>query len=159
MRAAPAIQVTLSHFGVWRAGVWGLAAAAALVLAVWAGSQPAASSAGLYVVVALAIALVLALGGWLARVPVTTLRWDGQAWWMSAATGPSGAGPARRGELRVMFDLGAWMLLRFRPDDADWSPRVAAWLPVQRRGLEADWHGLRCAVHVPRPAPGAGTPA
>ena len=32
------------------------------------------------------------------------------------------------------------------------SNRLARrWLPVQRRGLEADWHALRCAVYSPPP--------
>jgi hypothetical protein len=40
------------------------------------------------------------------------------------------------------------MLLRFTPD----APARMTWLPVQRRGLEAQWHALRCAVYSPRPA-------
>jgi hypothetical protein len=159
MRAAPAFQVTLSRFGVWRGGVWALAGAAALALAAWTAAQPAPPGVGQSIAVALATGLVLALGGWLARVPVATLRWDGQAWWMArTAAAEFDACGARRGELRVMMDLGAWMLLRFRPDATGWNPRAVTWLPAQRRGLEAEWHGLRCAVHSPRPAPVAVTP-
>ena len=43
------------------------------------------------------------------------------------------------------------MLLQFRAHDRSHSPRMI-WLPVQRRGLEPQWHGLRCAVYSPRPA-------
>jgi hypothetical protein len=71
------------------------------------------------------------------------LRWDGQAWYLGDAT--SDAVP---GELGVMLDLGAWMLLRFKPLP---SGKVV-WLPVQRRGLEAEWHALRCAVYASRSA-------
>jgi hypothetical protein len=39
------------------------------------------------------------------------------------------------------------MLLRF----VDESPRTrTTWIPVQRAGIEGDWHALRCAVHAPR---------
>jgi hypothetical protein len=59
-----------------------------------------------------------------------------------------------QGELRVLIDLGIWMLLRFVPAAGDHSARTA-WLPVQRSGLQDAWHALRCAVYSPRLAPGA----
>jgi hypothetical protein len=51
------------------------------------------------------------------------------------------------GNVAVVIDLGPWMLLRFTAD----APPRTTWLPVQRRGLEAQWHALRCAVYSPRP--------
>jgi hypothetical protein len=57
------------------------------------------------------------------------------------------------GELQVAIDLGAWMLLHFVPDVGHRACSVS-WLPVQRRGLESQWHALRCAVYSPRPAAG-----
>jgi hypothetical protein len=35
--------------------------------------------------------------------------------------------------------------------------RRATWLPVQRRGIERQWHALRCSVHSPHAAPGHDT--
>ena len=158
MRALPAFQVTLSRFGVWRFCVWALAAGAALALAAWAHSRPTPPGAALYIAVAAAISLVLGLAGWLGCVPPTTLRWDGQVWWLArAAADDSDSSPARRGELLIAIDLGPWMLLRFTPDAVGRRPWAVIWLPAQRRGLEADWHGLRCALHAPRPAPTAAT--
>jgi hypothetical protein len=42
------------------------------------------------------------------------------------------------------------MLLNFTPDAA----ARTSWLPVQRLGLETQWHALRCAVYSPRPMAG-----
>ncbi|MDB5818794.1 MAG: hypothetical protein JWQ11_2434 [Rhizobacter sp.] len=73
-----------------------------------------------------------------------------------------------QGELMVVMDLGSWMLLRF--DRPLFEPNLAAaaastdvnshpqwlgirpkttrlWLPLQRAGLERQWHGLRCALY------------
>ena len=72
------------------------------------------------------------------HVPAQSLRWDGRAWQLDAAAG----------ELSVAIDLGPWMLLRFKPE----RRARASWLPVQRAGLETQWHALRCAVYSPRPA-------
>lgn len=82
------------------------------------------------------------------RTRATDLRWDGLAWHL----GPIGDA-ATAGELRVAIDIGPWMLLHFTSARPDARPRTL-WLPVQRRGLEAQWHALRCAVYSPRPAPG-----
>ena len=78
----------------------------------------------------------LAVSLW--RVPVQSLRWDGKVWHLDTAAG----------ELKVAVDLGPWMLLLFTPQ----APGRASWLPVQRRGLEAQWHALRCAIYSPRAA-------
>ena len=71
------------------------------------------------------------------HVPAQSLRWDGRAWQLDAAAG----------ELSVAIDLGPWMLLCFMPEGRG----RCSWLPIQRRGLEAHWHALRCAVYSPRP--------
>jgi hypothetical protein len=89
-------------------------------------------------VVAMAALGMFALAVSLWRVPAQTLYWDGRAWQLDAVPG----------ELRVAIDLGPWMLLIFTPDAA----ARASWLPVQRLGLETQWHALRCAVYSPRPA-------
>jgi hypothetical protein len=88
-------------------------------------------------VVALSMAM-LACAFSLWRVPVQSLRWDGGAWQLDGMPG----------DLKAAIDLGPWMLLMFTPA----LPGRTSWLPVQRRGLETQWHALRCAVYSPRPA-------
>lgn len=96
--------------------------------------------------------LLLARGLASARVQPVSLRWDGQLWHLGP---PASVGhEPRAGALRVLVDLGPWMLLRFEPAYSTWRHR-SIWLPVQRLGLESQWHALRCAVHSPRPRPGA----
>jgi hypothetical protein len=49
------------------------------------------------------------------------------------------------GGLAVALDLGLFLLLTLAGSDT----RRRRWLPVQRLGLEHDWHALRCAVYSP----------
>jgi hypothetical protein len=76
--------------------------------------------------------------------PASALRWDGRSWWFS-----SGNERALAGDVGVAIDLGAWMLLRFVPQvrRGRWRTR---WVSLQRRGLEGEWHALRCIVHAAR---------
>jgi hypothetical protein len=143
MRAAPAFQVSLQRFGVWRVGVGVLAALALAVMLGWLGSQQHPVGASVWALTVLGAAAAL-LPAWMAlhQRPID-LRWDGQAWHLGDA-----ASDAVPGELGVLLDLGAWMLLRFKPLP---SGKIV-WLPVQRRGLEAAWHALRCAVYASRSA-------
>jgi len=46
----------------------------------------------------------------------------------------------------VAVDLGAFLLLRLVE-----QRRTIVWLPVQRRGVESQWHALRCAAYSPLP--------
>jgi hypothetical protein len=103
----------------------------------------------------LALAMLAAAAGvgwiWLVaslvRVPAMSLRWDGSAWHLGTSGDTGDASLA--GELTVAIDLGAWMLLRFEP--APSSRRAwPIWIPAQRRGVEPQWHGLRCAVYAAR---------
>ena len=137
MRASPACQVSLRRFGAWRIAVIALAVAGAAAMAAWLVGRDSPASAGLSMLVAAAALPMFGCAVSLWRVPAQDLRWDGQAWQLDAAPG----------ELSVAIDLGAWMLLRFRPE----GQRRNRWLPVQRLGLEAQWHALRCAVYSPRP--------
>jgi hypothetical protein len=84
----------------------------------------------------------------LLQTPVLDLRWDGLAW--HVGPGVSVEHELLSGTLSVSIDLGHWMLLRFQPDDARLQSG-AIWIPVQRKGLEAQWHALRCAVYSARP--------
>jgi len=158
MRASPAFQCVLNRFGEWRAAIAVLAGAGIVVLLVWLAtrSEPVptlglAAWAG-------AMLAVPALAASLTRVPPVSLHWDGQQWWLARPARSSRAAAAAQidaaaGEIDVALDFGDWMLLRFRPISAVRRERSPRWLPVQRRGLEAHWHTLRCAVYSPRPAP------
>ncbi len=146
MRAAPACQFSLQRFGVWRVAVLLVAALGAAAMVAWlvAGESPLASPVS--IVAILVMPVMAALAASLVRTPAVDLRWDGRMWHL----GPPSGQPLS-GDLSVALDLGSWMLLRFSPTAPEARPRTT-WLPVQRRGLESQWHALRCAVHSPRPA-------
>lgn len=158
MRAAPAVHVSVTRFGAWRAAVGVVLALVWAVVGAWVlahgqaiGGAPPPWVAGV-ATAALASASWLAAG--LAASPACGLRWDGRSWFVSpiARSGvPSGVVDAVPGDVAVMIDLGPWLLLRFAPERPQSASTVPQWLPVQRRGLEASWHALRCAVHSPRP--------
>ncbi len=146
MRAAPAYQLSLQRFGVWQGAVWVLATLVVATMAAWLILRESALTSPTSLAAALAAALIVALGASLVKTPAIDLRWDGRAWHL----GPP-AGEPVSGDLIVLIDLGPWMLLRFTPAAANARPR-SIWLPVQRRGLESQWHALRCAVYSPRTA-------
>ena len=143
MRAAPAFQVSLQRFGVWRGAVGLLTALALAALAAWLALQPPPLGVMTWLGAALAAAATIWCAVSVSRQRPVDLRWDGRNWALGAA-----AAEPITGELSVALDLGAWMLLRFTPT----ASAAVIWLPVQRRGLEARWHALRCAVHGARPA-------
>jgi hypothetical protein len=145
MHAPPSFQITVCRFGVWRVACAGLATLSFAVTAGWAISATRAHPAWLALSVFFLAAafLGLLLQAW--RLAPTSLRWDGQLWHVGPAS-TTGQEP-RSGRLVVALDLGAWMLLRFVAEGA----RRGAWLPVQRRGHELAWHGLRATVYCARP--------
>ena len=137
MRASPACQVVLKRFGAWRGAVSALTAVSILCVIGWLASRDQPASV-IIIVLALSTCLaIIVLLVSLLRMPRRLLRWDGQLWHLAESPG----------ELAVVVDLGPWMLLRFVANN---SKRVV-WLPAQRRGLETEWHALRCAVYSPRP--------
>ncbi|CAG1019805.1 hypothetical protein BURC_04721 [Burkholderiaceae bacterium] len=152
MRASPAFQVTLRRFGIWRTLVAALLLSASAGLAAWAltgGAEdgdtwlpPALAAGGL---------LMIVLATQTLRCPPLSLRWDAQAWHLGPASA-AGEEPWP-GRVAVAMDFGAWMLLRFEHNLTAARRRVI-WLPVQRRGIEPQWHALRCAVYSSRPAEG-----
>ena len=165
MRAAPDIHVCVTRFGAWRAAVSviGLFAAAAIVAWVTQHMRalPWPAAAGQFAVGGVALVATLWLTAGLARVSAFQLRWDGLSWYFNRGgltfTDGATADP-QVGELRIAIDLGAWVLLRFTPDAPSGGAHTR-WLPLQRRGLERQWHGLRCALYSPRPVPDSGAAA
>ncbi|MBC7996269.1 MAG: hypothetical protein H7Z15_23860 [Rhizobacter sp.] len=149
MHASPPFQMIVRHFGVWRVVGTMLVASAAAVVAVWA--LQAMERHAVWVVIA-SVLLALSSTPLLAhawRLPAMTLRWDSEQWQL-AASDAAGHEPPPSGCLVVAVDFGGWMLLHFKPDNATVLQR-GTWLPVQRRGHEADWHALRCTVYCARP--------
>jgi hypothetical protein len=155
MRASPAFEVSLHRFGVWRGAVLLLGLLGVATLAAWALTREGSIDNAVTIACALAAGVLLWLTLSLARVPAVGLRWDGLQWHV----GPPEAGADKSvpGDMAVVIDLGPWMLLRFKPAAPDVRPRVT-WLPVQRRGIETQWHALRCSVYSPNPAPATKTP-
>jgi hypothetical protein len=145
----PAVEVTLASGRRERGLVAAAHAVAAALLGAWLavhGNAP--------VVVAWPIAAML--GAWLglkALRPIRgSLRWDGQCWWHVRHTGA--AHPLHRVDL--MMDLGRWVLLRARAEQAPRRLVPGHWCGVSRRDAGSGWHGLRLALYQgPASAPAA----
>ena len=151
MRERVFFELRLSRFGVWQVAVWLVAGAAIAAVAAWAvamfDSQPGSGRA-LIVTVAAGLSLAtIGLALSLARVEGGLLTCSDGVWAFVPDTGAR-----RTGTLEVSTDLGAFLLLRLVE-----RRRTVAWLPVQRRGVETQWHALRCAVYSPPPL-AAGAP-
>jgi hypothetical protein len=131
--------------------VTALVTLAIAVVVAWAvAMSPSRSATGVDWTTAVAILLAIAaLGvGWsLVRVKGGVLSSSDGVW-----TYAPDLGPIRSGPLAVALDLGSFLLLRIG------EPGAVAWLPVQRHGLERDWHALRCAAYSLPPV-AAGSPA
>ena len=151
MRASPPVDVALTRFGVWRAAMALVGTASAASTLAWWLSHEAPARAAVAAPSLITLAVTMVLTAWLMRMPPLHLCWDGVAWHL-ASTAP-GALPAVTGDIAVVADLGAWMLLRFDASAGQARP-PARWLALQRAGLEGQWHALRCAVYSPRPLAG-----
>jgi hypothetical protein len=146
MSKSSSCVVTLGRFGVWRWAVTAVAGAALAALMLWTTASLAAARAEtapwiLATAIGLGLgAVVLALS--LFRVEGGVLACHDGRWTFAPDRSPSHPLPA---ELAVALDLGSFLLLTLA------GPGVLRrrWLPVQRRGLERDWHALRCAVYSP----------
>ena len=145
MRDSVFFELRLRRFGVWRVAVWLVDGAAMAAVAAWTvamlDSQP---ESGRVLVMAVAAGLLLATTGLaisLARVEAGLLTCSDGLW----AFAPD-RGQRRTGTLEVAVDLGAFLLLRLVE-----QRRTIVWLPVQRRGVESQWHALRCAAYSPLP--------
>ncbi|OYT98251.1 MAG: hypothetical protein CFE40_13380 [Burkholderiales bacterium PBB1] len=146
MQSASALQVTIRCFGIWNIALGLLSVVLVSSVAAWLitwHDEPIAWSAGVLPVLAL-----VGLGSLisLARRHPIELRWDTQRW--SVTEPHRGSGDIDASGVRVVLDLGGWMLLKYRSDASSPYLRRSGWLPVQRRGVEAQWQALRCAVHA-----------
>jgi hypothetical protein len=149
MRHAPPLQFRVRHYGLWHAFVLLLAVSACASVLAWWWAQPVPAPLWNSVATVLAALATLACAATLWRAPPLTLRWDRQCWWLAR----DGAAE-QAGTLAVAIDLGGWMLLRFvgeeQSADLVWRSRVV-WIALQRQGLDAQWHAIRCALYGARP--------
>ena len=150
MHGSPPCTITVARFRAWRAGVAVVALAGLAVLGAWLVASPLGELAWVRAGVALAAIAIVALALSLWRQPVVRLRWDGVSWTVAAAAGEGQEVPGR---MDLAIDLGSFLLLRFRPAGRS-GPAAVRWIPVDRTGLEQEWHAFRCAVHSPQPVPG-----
>ena len=146
MQAASAVQVDVQRFGVWNIALGLLSATTVSVAAAWLATRndELPGWSGMLLVAIVLVGVVLGVADMLRRQPVA-LRWDGQRWHVTDRS--RGADPVEVSDLRVVLDLGAWMLLRLRCDESRRALR-RGWIPVQRRGIESHWHALRCALYT-----------
>ncbi len=158
MRASPAFEITLHRFGVWRGAVLLLGLFGVATISAWVATREEPVGIALAIASASAVGILFWLALSLAHVPAVALRWDGLVWHVGSPTvGPDDLVPC---DVVVVIDLDSWMLLRFTPAAPHAQPPVT-WLPVQRLGIETQWHALRCSVYSPHPAhpaPAADTP-
>jgi hypothetical protein len=151
MRASAPLQVSIRRFGIWRTLVaLLLGSSAAALTAWWLGRGASPWDPWRLAVLGSGTALI-GLAARSLRCSAMSLRWDTQTWRLGPASAV-GEEPWP-GHLAVTMDFGAWMLLRFE-HDVTHTPRRVTWLPVQRLGIEPQWHALRCAVYSSRPAGG-----
>ncbi|HET7795434.1 MAG TPA: hypothetical protein VFL64_18760 [Rhizobacter sp.] len=148
MHASPPFQMIVRRFGVWQAALVLLVCAAAMVLAAWAQRAIEVHLAAVCIALAVLVLSSVATLFHALHLRPASLRWDTQRWHlgpMATAGHEPGAG-----RLMVALDLGAWMLLRFVPEEGSRWHR-GTWLPVQRLGHEASWPALRTTVYCARP--------
>ncbi len=126
MRQAPPAGVSCSGGGLWRGAQVLLVALAAATFAAWVASVftalaplPPAAAAGL---------LAAALAWQLTPPRAAVLHWDGTRW----------TADGQPGDLRVMLDLGGWLLLRFAP-----ATGRKRWLPLPQAT-----QGMRAALYA-----------
>ena len=94
-------------------------------------------------------AAALPLAAWALRAgrsQAGVLRDEGGSWWLET---PAGAARPLAGTLRIAFDFGAWMLLRFEPEGG----RPRHWLAPSQADMPEAWPAFRRAVYSPRIAP------
>jgi len=145
MQAASAVQVTVRSFGVWNALLGVISGTTFAVVMAWLVKHHDVPLDG--VSMSLILFLLMCLLGTidLVRRQPFVLRWDAQRWHV---TDPSrGAVEVELLGLSVVLDLGSWMLLRTHSDLPLYRLR-SGWIPVQRHGMEAHWHSLRCALYA-----------
>jgi hypothetical protein len=129
MRTAPPVRVAVASGG-WRLALAGLVALCAGGCTAWSlghaefAHMPWGAAAS-FALAGVACWRLLPSGEGL-------LAWDGEKWSFGRA----------RGRIRVMVDLGTWMLLHL-----DAAPGGGAWVAAGAAHAGPSWHALRAAVY------------
>ena len=146
MRSASAMQVTIRCFGVWNAALVLLAVTLICAAAGWLLTWHDPSAVlGRGVLTALVLVGLGSVFGLVRRQPIV-LRWDAQRWHV---TDPRcGLNDAEVSDVQIALDVGGWLLLKYRAEPSPRHRGGRRWIPAQRRGMEAQWHSLRCALHA-----------
>lgn len=132
MRPPPAVSVRCTGGWPWRLLRVGLPVLAAAVLAAW-GALHAELPPPAVLALCLAGAVLATLPAWRrSRPQAAVLQWDGQRW----------VADGQAGQLQLMLDTGAGLLLRLLPEG-----QPARWLAVTANEAGAHWHALRAAVY------------
>lgn len=162
--APPAVEFPIPGTGLHRlaaAAVPG-ATAAALVAWLWSWSvqEPASlidSPKAPWALLALVAVLGAAIAHSMWRPARGGLRWDGGSWyWLPRrddSRSDAGPGsdhgvepdPVALATVRVQWDLGAWLLVKAKPDHGGRSLRITA----ARQAAPTRWHALRVALYHP----------
>ena len=147
MHAAPPVRMNLAPDRAWQVFVTLCTSVASANLAAWVALQaqaPTRIAALAALLAAGACAGLLALR-WARRrdAVMGVLAWDGLGWHWSP-----GAAALSPGDVRVMVDLGAWLLLRFAPMGGG---QAVVWLAAACHGAAAHWAAWRTALYSPRP--------
>jgi hypothetical protein len=130
VRAAPPVEVEIRRGGAWLLFAALLSGTSAAALAGWTAQQAQFP-------VALAAFVAAALPAWrFTPIDCGVLGWDGLHWRFAN----------RPGDVSVMFDLGPWLLLRFKASETG----RRAWLAASERSCGAAWTSLRAAVYSRR---------
>jgi len=144
MRSAPPVALVCDGGAGWRGLQVLLYMLAVAAFAGWLASHVESGRFGMAAVVLPASAAAGAIAWRALRPRPQRLAWDGERW----TAGPQ----AEAGEVEVMIDLGAWLLLRFTPA-APGAP--ARWLALSAAAAGGGLHGLRSAVYGRAPQDGA----
>ncbi|MBV8125680.1 MAG: hypothetical protein JO370_16580 [Paucibacter sp.] len=147
LRHPPAFQMELRADFIWRCLhmlLYGLASVA-LGLSCWA--HQLISLAPLILCLPLAFGVLAPLAWRHGRSEAHQLIWDGQAW--AVRLSPALHLDASPCTVRVLLDLGGWMLLELRLPDTGKGParRMRVHLALSRRSYPNQWHGLRSTLY------------
>jgi hypothetical protein len=145
MHAAPPVRMSLAPDRAWQIARCLIAAAAGANAAAWVSALAQASQAVVATAALAAAALAAGFAAWAMR-PANglpdVLAWDGAVWQWS-----HGGTPLAPGDLRVMIDLGGWLLLRF---SLSAPARGVVWRAVSCRQAGPNWRVWRAALHARR---------
>ena len=143
MRAAPAVSAPLDDCLPEQLLIALLYGATGAALAAWAAAHGQRGSGPAWLLLGLAIGAALGLVVARRVLPgkFIVLTWDGAAWSVQRPVAQALAETVALTSLRLLMDLGPWLLLRA----ADGAGRPH-WLVLRERRVGAGWHLLRVAL-------------